>query len=130
MVPRPTSRRIEAFINQWLVKIKRKNKCDTLAEVLELGMCEVLAKDIWKYFNKSAAIKFISLHDAGLGHSWVVFNGKHYDMQNPAGVEHWKRLLYFDGAGVLKGAPDDLLDHLFKAASSPSPKTTSRRHAR
>ncbi len=84
---------ITDFIRDWIERTKQSDNCDTLDEVVELGLCADLATVVWEHFGQPDDIKFRSSSDPV--HTWIEYNGRHYDMQNPEGVDDWPLLAYF-----------------------------------
>jgi hypothetical protein len=100
-INRNTPARITQFIREWIKDTIRDYNYN-LAEVIRAGIADVLAVTIWKHFDFSDKFK---IHTSGNPeHTWIEYNGLHYDMENPEGVKNWKKLDYF------KGHPDATLD--------------------
>ncbi len=91
--PQPTRTRIERFIRQWIAETQPE--FGTFEELLKQGYCADLATIVWEHFGCHKAIRLESCGDPV--HVWVVFDGHHYDMQNPEGVQNWRDMKYFEG---------------------------------
>ncbi len=87
-----THENITAFIKQWIAEELQNYK--DLEELVNQGFCADLASNISEYFGSSELIKFHSKDDPC--HTWIEFDGRHYDMQNPNGVQNWQELTYFN----------------------------------
>ena len=89
---------ISDFIRQWVKEMMRGEGYETLDELVAQGYCADLATVLWQYFDAPDAVVFHSSDDPC--HTWIEFQGKHYDMQNPGGVIDPGRLLYFQNANA------------------------------
>lgn len=90
----PTHQTIAAFIRQWVRDMLDQHGI-TFNELLDQGYCADLATVIWEHFGRNLAIRF---HETDAPcHTWLEFDGRHYDMQNPDGVKDWHQMDYFSG---------------------------------
>ena len=90
----PTPEAITSFIADWKRSVMDEENCETLQDLIELGMCSDLATLVWEEFE---GVEIRHLENDGVVHFWIEFQGRHYDMQNPEGVSDWRKLDYFDG---------------------------------
>lgn len=98
-----TRQTITDFIQKWIVRMCDSCGTTTIDELVELGFCADLADNIHRLFPE------VAFHSTGNKpkspvHTWVSFEGIHFDMQNPNGVDDWKKLDYF------KDTPNAQLD--------------------
>lgn len=77
---------ITKFIKSWI-----NGQC--VDELVEQGYCADLATLIWEHFDHSNSIHFNSCDNPV--HTWIEFEGIHFDLQNPEGVSAWQKLEYF-----------------------------------
>lgn len=91
-LPQPTRTHIERFIREWIAETQPE--FGSFENLLKQGFCADLATVIDENFDGDE-IKFHSCGDPV--HTWVEFDGYHYDMQNPEGVRNWRDMKYFEG---------------------------------
>ena len=77
----------------------RDYNCPTLNDLVEYGLCADLATVIQEKFPD------VKIHSwDGPIHTWVEFEGYHFDMESPEGVKNWREMEYF------KDCPQRLLE--------------------
>jgi hypothetical protein len=81
---------MEKLIRQWIELTMKNENLETLDDLVSCGYCADLADFIKKHFQSSIIRSWNNPR-----HTWIEFEGKHYDMQNPQGVLNWKKLIYF-----------------------------------
>jgi hypothetical protein len=99
MAKKLNRRNLTAFIRQW-IKDEVKN-WNNFEHMLEQGFCADLASSIDHCFGSAWLtqdnVGMIVIHNCGNPvHTWIEFDGLHYDLQNPEGVGSWQRLKYFN----------------------------------
>jgi hypothetical protein len=82
---------ISGWIKEWVADMVRDYS--SFDELLCQGYCADLATLLWEAFGRHESIIFHSCDYPC--HVWIEFNGRHYDMQNPDGVDTWKAMDYF-----------------------------------
>jgi hypothetical protein len=81
---------ITEFILQWRKDMMKYENVNTIQELVECGLCADLATVISEHFPD---VKIHSWNNPV--HTWVEYEGWHYDMQNPYGMKKWRKLEYF-----------------------------------
>lgn len=92
-------RQITQFIRDWITETITHYNYPDFNHLLEQGYCADLADNIWHRFSntRGEGLEFHNTGDDPLTpvHTWIEYDGYHFDMQNPEGVRDWTKMLYF-----------------------------------
>lgn len=85
---------ISELIHEWIDEVVKEYS--SFDEMLNQGFCADLATWLSEVHIDS---KSFIWHDCNEPcHVWIEYQGRHYDMQNPDGVENWQEMAYFTGS--------------------------------
>lgn len=86
-----TQQALAKFIRETVAEWMRD--FESLDELVKQGYCADLATVTWEHFGRSDALIF---HDSDKPcHTWLEFEGRHYDMQSPDGAESPEQMEHF-----------------------------------
>ena len=90
-----TSQRITALISEW-VRLAMDDYClSDINELVREGYCADLATWVWEELGKPRTEVLSFGNSDNPEHTWLIFEGKHYDMQCPQGVDSKELMPYF-----------------------------------
>lgn len=84
---------IQEFIKEWVSEMLTKHGFSYLDQLVREGYCADLAAVIWEHFGGNPELEFGN-SDSPV-HTWIIFRGRHFDMQCPIGVLTQSEMPYF-----------------------------------
>ena len=75
--------------------IALRKKCLMPGYDVNTGLCVDFAHEFTEKFGGQVMRTHWNSRHNLPGHAWIVWNGKHYDAENPQGVRDWKKLKFF-----------------------------------